>query len=144
MAAVDDALKPLKPGFGQGGTAAGDALLDILETLRMSENGDVAVSEADEAADRGVAAGVAIGAHGVESGRLGPAVDEHCRRQAGPVGFTLERRHRLAARGDEDQAVDAARGQRLDAAALLRPILARGDDEKIIAVAFGERLDPMH
>ena len=110
----------------------------------MGENGDVAVTEADETADRGVAAGVAIGAHGVEPGRLGPAVDEHRRRQAGPVGFTLERRHRLVARGHDDQAVDAARDQRLDAAALLRRILARGDDEKIIAVAFGERFDPMH
>ena len=50
----------------------------------MGENGDVAMSEADEVARGGVAAGVAIGAHGVESGASGPAVDQHGRRQARP------------------------------------------------------------
>ena len=67
MAAVDDALAPLEPRLGQGAPGAGDAKLDILEPFRMGENGDVAVTEADEMASRGVAAGVAIGAHGVES-----------------------------------------------------------------------------
>jgi hypothetical protein len=35
MSAVDDALAPLEPCFGHGAAGAGDAVLDVLEPLRM-------------------------------------------------------------------------------------------------------------
>src|ERR1700728_1398137 len=85
MTAVDDAVAPVETGLAESAAAADDALLDIVETLRMGENGNVAVSEVDEVAGRSVAASDAIGAHGVESGRLGPPVDQHRWRAAGAV-----------------------------------------------------------
>src|SRR3984957_3187333 len=144
MAAVDDAIAPLETGLVERAAASADALLDIVETLRMGENGNVAVSEGDEVARRPMAAGEAIGAHRVESGRLGPPVDQHRWREAGTVPAAFERRHRLVAYGNHDQPVDAAGDERFDAAPLVRSVLAGGDDEKIIAVAFSEGFDPVH
>jgi len=79
---------------------AGDPKLDILEPFRMGENGDVAVTEADEMTGRGVAARAAIRAHGVESRRPGSAVDQRRRRQADGVGFAPERRRQARRGGD--------------------------------------------
>ena len=77
-------------------------------------------------------------------GASAPAVDQHRRRQARAVRAALERGHRIVGRRDDDEPVDAAGDERLDAAALFRGVLAGGDDEEIIAVAFGERFDPVH
>ena len=111
----------------------------------MGENGDVAMPEPDQMARRRVAAGVAIGAHRVEAGRLGAAVEQHGRRQARAVRAAPERGHRIVARRHDDEAVDAARDQRLDAPALdrRRPRSVETMQE-IVAVAFGERLDAVH
>src|SRR5579863_1185007 len=124
--------------------AAGDALFDVVETPRMSENRDVPVSEVDENVRRRIAGRLAIGVHGVESGRPGAAVDQDRRGQERAIRARLERGHRIVGDRYDDEPVDAASDQRLDAASLLRRILARGNDEKIVAVALGERLDPMH
>jgi hypothetical protein len=109
----------------------------------MGENGDVAVSEVDEAAPRRIAAGEAVGAHSVEARRLGSPVDQHRRGQAQAVPAALERCHRFVVRRCDDEPVDAAAYQRLDTAALVRRVLAGGNYEEIIAVAFGEPFDPM-
>src|ERR1700690_2633180 len=85
------AVAPVETGLAERAAAADDALLDIVETLRMGENGNVAVPEVDEMAGRSVAASDAIGAHGVESGRLGPPVDQHRWREAGAVPAAHER-----------------------------------------------------
>src|ERR1700689_1848837 len=102
MAAVDDAVAPVEAGLAESAAAADDALLDIVETLRMGEHGNVAVPEVDEVAGRSVAASDAIGAYGVESGRRGSPVDQHRWGQAGTVPAAAERRHRIIGRRDND------------------------------------------
>src|SRR4029077_3813401 len=91
---VDDGVAPPEPRLAESAAAADDALLDIIETLRMGENGNVAVSEVDEVARRRIAASDAIGAHRVESRRVRPPVDQHRWREAGTVPAALERGHR--------------------------------------------------
>src|SRR5580700_2385332 len=130
MAAVDDAVAAIEARLAESAAAAEDALLDIIETLRMGENGNVAMSEVDEAARSRIAASDAIGAHGVESGCVRPPVDQHRWREAGTVPAVLERRHRIIRRRNDDQPVDAAGDESLDTAALIHRVLARGDDEE--------------
>ena len=69
---MDDAIPLLEPRSDERAAGAGDALLDIVETLGVSEDRDVAVPKVDEVARRRIAAGEAIGAHGVESGAPAP------------------------------------------------------------------------
>src|SRR3984957_10914860 len=144
MAPVNNAVAPIESCLAESAPTTDDALLNVVETLRMGKNGNVAVSEVDEVARRRIAASDAIGAHRVESRRVRPAVDQHRWGHAGTVSAALERRHRIIGRRDDDQPVDAASDERLDTAALVRGVLARRDDEEIVAVAFRKRLDSVH
>ena len=94
------------------------------------------MAEADQVARRGVAPRFAVGAHGVESGRLGAAVEQHGRRQAGAVRRRLSRRHADSSLDGTTMSPSIRRAiERLDAPPLYRRVLARGDDQQIIAVA---------
>ena len=85
MAAMDDALASHEPRLVEGAAGSCDPQRDVLEMLGMGEDGDIAMSEIDQVTRRGVAAGFAIGAHGIETGGFGAAVEQHRRRQSGPI-----------------------------------------------------------
>ena len=141
MAAIDDALASGELRLAEGAAGACDPRRNVLEMPGMGEDGDVAMSKLDQVTRRGVAAGFAIGAHGVESGGFGAAVEQHRRRQSGPIRAALERGHGIIARRDDNETIDPARDQGLDAPPLNRCILVRGDEQKIVAVTLCERLD---
>ena len=65
----------------EGPAATGDAQRDVLKVPGMGEDGDVAMPEPDEMSRGDVAARLAIGPHGVESGRVRAAVEQHGRGQ---------------------------------------------------------------
>ncbi len=102
------------------------------------------VSQINKAARRRMAAGEAVGPHRVESWRFDRAVDQDRRGQARAVRSPFERGHRFVVCRNDDEPVDAAADQRLDAAALVRRVLTRGANETIITVAVGEPFDSMH
>ena len=139
VAAAHEPLVSAQAGFRERAAAAGDALGDVAQVLRMGEERDVAMAEADEVAHGLVGARLAIGAHRVEARRFRAPVHEDGggQRRARPG----EGRHRGVARRHRDEAVDAPPEQGADAPVLDRGVLAGRHQQEIVAVALGDRLD---
>ena len=142
VAATNHALAALETRLAQRATAPRDALGDVLMVFGMSENGDIAVPQADQMDHGFIGASLAIGPHSIETRRVGAPVEQHGRRQ--PDLTLPDGDQRGVVRGYGDQAVDPPRDERLDAAPLDRRVLAGRDKQKIIAVALGEQFDAMH
>src|SRR5271157_6579789 len=109
VAATNHALAALETRLAQRATAPRDALGDVLMVFGMSENGDIAVPQADQMDHGFIGASLAIGPHSVETRRVGAPVEQHGRRQ--PDLTLPDGDQRGVVRGYSDQAVNPPRDE---------------------------------